>query len=329
MENIEITLDNPNINNVDSVLTGPPGPQGPQGPTGPQGPAGPVGPQGPTGATGPQGPAGATGATGATGPQGPGATITIGATTTLPSDSPATVTNSGTSTDAILNFGIPQGVAGESADHALLTNLDFANANHTGFAGTAVDNEFSATQTITGDSYAGVKVVDDTDTNDYAIVGKTGIEYRGGTADTSHTLPYANLVADASYVHTDNNFTTAEKTQLSDLTNTIITLTNFSSLNTGFSFTSQSYITKIGSIIIANMVVQSTSNYSSSSATVIGNIASAYRPARGINYGAFFGSEWGVTDYGYCLISGNGDISVKTQAGNTKYVKISVVYSLI
>lgn len=330
MENINITLDNPNINNVDSVLTGPPGPEGPQGPVGPQGPAGPVGPQGPQGIQGETGPRGLQGETGTP------ATITIGTTATLAPNAPATVTNSGTATEVVLNFGIPQGeqgeqgIPGENADHATLTNLDFANANHTGFAGTAVDNEFSATQTITGDSYAGVKVVDDTDTNDYAIVGKTGIEYRGGTADTSHTLPYANLVADASYVHTDNNFTTSEKTQLSKLTFSNITLTDFITLNTGFSFTSQSNVVKIGSIIIVNIVVQSTSNYSSSAATVIGTVASAYKPAKSVNYGAFFGTEWGVTDYGYCSIgSTSGDVSVKTLAGNTKFAKISVVYSLI
>ena len=107
--------------------TGPQGPQGIQGETGPQGPqgetgaTGATGPQGPqgetgaTGATGPQGPQGETGATGATGPQGPAgdsATITVGTTTTLPAGSSATVTNSGTSSNAVLDFGIPQGASG-------------------------------------------------------------------------------------------------------------------------------------------------------------------------------------------------------------------------
>ena len=39
-------------------------------------------------------------------------TITIGTTTTLPAGSSATVTNSGTSTDPIFNFGIPKGNTG-------------------------------------------------------------------------------------------------------------------------------------------------------------------------------------------------------------------------
>lgn len=110
--------------------TGPTGPQGPQGLTGATGATGATGPQGPqglkgdtgnTGATGPQGPAGPqgptgstgpAGATGATGPAGAAATVTVGSVTTLPAGSDATVTNSGTSSAAVLNFGIPQGAAG-------------------------------------------------------------------------------------------------------------------------------------------------------------------------------------------------------------------------
>lgn len=114
------------VTNVSDVLTGPAGPQGPQGetgpqgPQGPQGPEGPAGPQGPKGDTGPQGPAGAEGATGPQGPQGEtGATgqsanISVGTVTTLSAGSNATVVNSGTSMDAVLDFGIPQGAKGDT-----------------------------------------------------------------------------------------------------------------------------------------------------------------------------------------------------------------------
>lgn len=116
MENIDITLTNPDIQNVSSVLTGPQGPkgdpgdQGPQGPAGPQGPQGPAGPQGETGATGSQGPQGIQGVPGIT------PTITIGTTYTVPADTPASVENSGTETDLVLNFSIPQGPQGSSAN---------------------------------------------------------------------------------------------------------------------------------------------------------------------------------------------------------------------
>ena len=69
-------------------------------------------PAGETGATGPQGPTGATGATGAQGPAGTAATITVGTTTTGDPGTPASVTNVGTSSNAIFNFVIPAGEQG-------------------------------------------------------------------------------------------------------------------------------------------------------------------------------------------------------------------------
>lgn len=130
----------------DTGLTGPTGPQGPKGDTGetgPQGPQGDVGPQGPkgaTGATGPQGPqgkqgpqglqgiqgvkgdTGEKGATGATGPQGPAGTIKVGSVTSASYGTAPKVTNSGTSTAAVLDFVIPQGAPGETtADVSELT----------------------------------------------------------------------------------------------------------------------------------------------------------------------------------------------------------------
>ena len=112
MENIDIDIQEIDIQNVDSVLTGPPGPKGdpgergPKGDPGERGPAGPVGPAGPTGATGSQG---IQGIQGIQGEPGVSPTVTVGTTTTLPPDTPATVTNSGTPTDLVLDFGIPEG----------------------------------------------------------------------------------------------------------------------------------------------------------------------------------------------------------------------------
>jgi len=112
MENIDIDLQEIDIQNVDSVLTGPQGPRGERGEPGPRGeqgvpgPAGPVGPAGPTGATGSQG---VQGIQGIQGEPGVSPTVTVGTTTTLPPDTPATVTNSGTPTDLVLDFGIPEG----------------------------------------------------------------------------------------------------------------------------------------------------------------------------------------------------------------------------
>ena len=131
--------------------TGPAGPTGPTGPQGAKGDTGAAGPAGaaatikvgkvttteagtsatvvnsgsesaaildftiPKGAIGPQGPTGAVGPTGATGPKGDtgiAATIKVGTVTTGAAGSKAIVTNSGTTSDATLNFTIPKGDTG-------------------------------------------------------------------------------------------------------------------------------------------------------------------------------------------------------------------------
>ena len=90
-------------------LTGPAGPQGIQGIQGEVGPQGPQGIQGPIGNTGPAGANGTNGTNGAQGPagtNGTAATVTVGTTTT---GATASVTNSGTTSAAVLNFVIPSG----------------------------------------------------------------------------------------------------------------------------------------------------------------------------------------------------------------------------
>ena len=59
---------------------------------------------------------------GGKGDKGDAATITVGSTYTLPAGSSATVTNSGTSSDAILNFGIPRGNEGPRGETGAIGN---------------------------------------------------------------------------------------------------------------------------------------------------------------------------------------------------------------
>lgn len=102
-------------------IQGEPGPQGIQGEQGLQGIQGEPGPQGIQGEQGPQGLQGEQGLQGDPGPKGdpgdPGtaATIAIGAVTTGAAGSSVVVTNSGTNTNAILNFTIPKGDTGDPA----------------------------------------------------------------------------------------------------------------------------------------------------------------------------------------------------------------------
>lgn len=62
---------------------------------------------------GPQGATGATGAAGPAGADGSAATVNVGTVTTVQYGNPATVTNSGTESAAVLDFQIPQGAPGE------------------------------------------------------------------------------------------------------------------------------------------------------------------------------------------------------------------------
>ena len=75
---------------------------------GPQGETGNVGPQGPQGPQGEQGPAGASGSDGIA------ATIKVGTVTTGNPGTQATITNVGTSNEAVFNFTIPQGAKGDT-----------------------------------------------------------------------------------------------------------------------------------------------------------------------------------------------------------------------
>ena len=77
----------------------------PQGPRGPQGVKGDPGEPGQKGEPGPRG---------VQGERGTNATVSIGTTSTLNPGSQATVYNSGTDSNAVLNFGIPRGEKGDT-----------------------------------------------------------------------------------------------------------------------------------------------------------------------------------------------------------------------
>jgi len=79
------------------------GPKGDKGDQGAQGSKGDQGVQGPTGPQGPQGPQGD-----------PTATVEVGDTITLPAGSSASVSNSGTDVNVVLNFSIPKGDKGDT-----------------------------------------------------------------------------------------------------------------------------------------------------------------------------------------------------------------------
>jgi hypothetical protein len=73
---------------------------------------GAAGPQGPQGPKGDKGEPGTNGTNGTNGANGTAATISVGTTSTLSPGSSATVSNTGTPTNATFDFGIPQGATG-------------------------------------------------------------------------------------------------------------------------------------------------------------------------------------------------------------------------
>ena len=82
-------------------------PTGPQGTPGKDGQDGAQGPRGERGIEGPQGPQG---------PAGLAAKVNVGTVTKLPAGETPTVVNSGTPTDAVLDFGLAQGEKGDKGD---------------------------------------------------------------------------------------------------------------------------------------------------------------------------------------------------------------------
>lgn len=83
---------------------------------GEKGEKGDQGAQGDKGDKGDTGDQGAKGETGAKGDPGAAATITLGTVTTLDPTASVTITNSGTSSAAVFNFGIPKGTKGDKGD---------------------------------------------------------------------------------------------------------------------------------------------------------------------------------------------------------------------
>jgi hypothetical protein len=166
-----------------------------------------IGPQGPTGATGATGPTGPAGATGATGSA---ATVAVGTTTTIAPGSSAVVSNSGTSSAAVLNFSIPRGVAGAAATISAgttttsnpSTNANVVNSGTSSAAvfdftiprGAGVNAGGTAGQIltkVTGADYdtAWVTVTGTgTVTSINASGGTTGLSFTGGPITTAGTL---------------------------------------------------------------------------------------------------------------------------------------------
>jgi hypothetical protein len=174
---------------------GPTGATGSTGATGATGLTGATGPKGDTGSQGPTGATGLTGATGSTGPTGSAATITAGTTTTLSPGVSATVTNSGTSSAAIFDFGIPQGITGATGP----TGAAGTNGTNGGTGATGATGAVGATGATGSQGPSGVIAVNAPITNTGTSTSATiGIDQTAITiAQSQVTNLTTNLAAKA------------------------------------------------------------------------------------------------------------------------------------
>jgi hypothetical protein len=107
------------------------------------------GDKGPKGDVGPQGAQGPQGIPGSNGAPGQAAYVSIGTVTTLAPGSMATVTNSGTSTNAVLNFGIPRGQDGSSGGGSVGNYLSFVEPQTTGTTQTLAQSGLTTQAQVT------------------------------------------------------------------------------------------------------------------------------------------------------------------------------------
>jgi len=128
---------------------------------------GPTGPQGSQGIQGPTGPTGPTGATGPQGATGTAATVTVGTIGFVDYPGPGTVTNSGTSGSAVLDFVLVRGPQGAIGDLTASDPIAYVGSNFslkygaglgTATGGTLVADFSDATPLALGTAAAGTAI---------------------------------------------------------------------------------------------------------------------------------------------------------------------------
>jgi len=128
--------------------------------------------------------------------QGQAATIAVGSTTTLSAGSSATVNNSGTSSSAIFNFGIPQGAKGDAGAGVATGGTTGQVLTKTSNANYATNWTTPATGTVTN----------------VAATGGTGISISGSPITSTGTLNITNTAPDQVVSLTGSGSTTVTGT---------------------------------------------------------------------------------------------------------------------
>lgn len=175
-------------------------------------------PAGAAGAAGPPGPAGSPGGAGS---DGTAATISIGTVTTGPAGGSASVSNSGTSSAAVLDFTIPAGATGPpgagSSDADTLDGVDGAS-----YLRSDANDTFSAILTLSSSSRDCLNFsANSTDDNrGIAFNGKIALsaDYNDGYLRLNNASEFSNGVYTPGVMRADGGFTgTASSANWSDL----------------------------------------------------------------------------------------------------------------
>lgn len=133
-------------------------------------------------------------------------TMNVGTVTTLEAGQPATVTNSGTSTDAIFNFGIPQGIQGQTGatpNIAMTATADAVSSDNPSVtvtkSGTAENPSFALT-------FSGLK----------GATGETGQPGQTGPAGISPEVTITSIAGGHRVTITDDDHPTGQSFDVMD-----------------------------------------------------------------------------------------------------------------
>lgn len=108
----------------------------------------------------------------------------------------------------------------------------------------------------------------------------------------------------------------------------LITTSSYMTMKSGFTASSYSYAYQFGKLMIIQLIINATSNFTSSQVKVA-TISSTYFPAKAVNYSASLGAdEWSTKGIGYIYISSvNGEITVADYNNSgCKCAKINLSY---
>jgi hypothetical protein len=126
---------------------------------------------------------------------GPAATVTVGSTTTLSAGSLATVTNSGSSLAAILNFGIPQGIQGIQGVQGIQGIQGATGSAATVTVGSTTTLAPGASATVTNSGTSSAAVLDFGIPSGTTIQVQAQVRNETGATLTKGTVVYINGAA--------------------------------------------------------------------------------------------------------------------------------------